>query len=194
MLKNQNVRLTVLAVTLFGSAAAWYLISPLFIQAMHYGGFPTLRVMASRTPRPATATPSEEPPTPTVDNVQVFINEDSSLLISASEFYIVAHDGRGQANLYLTEGGALVLSLVGFEVEEGPDLHVYLTSEDPVANREGEDLENHLDLGVLLGFSGDQTYGLPEGADIELYNSVVIWCVPYMVPFIAADIDTTAAQ
>jgi hypothetical protein len=94
----------------------------------------------------------------------------------------------------LTEGGALVLSLVGFEVEEGPDLHVYLTSEDPVANREGEDLENHLDLGVLLGFSGDQTYGLPEGADIELYNSVVIWCVPYMVPFIAADIDTTAAQ
>jgi hypothetical protein len=193
MLKNPSVRLTVLAVTLLGSAAAWYLISPLFIQAMHYGGFPTLGIMATRTPRPATATPTGEPPTPTAERVQVFIDDSTALLISASEFYAVAHEGRGQANLYLTENGSMVLSLVDFEVEDGPDLHVYLTSEDPVTNREGEGLKNSIDLGELLSFYGDQSYALPDGADIEQYHSVVIWCVPYLVPFIAADIDTIAA-
>ncbi|MGH2582623.1 MAG: DM13 domain-containing protein [Anaerolineales bacterium] len=187
MLKNPTARLTVLAVTLLGSAATWYLISPLFIQAMHYGGFPTLSMMATRTPRPATATPSSEPPTPT-SAVSLLVEGSSALLLSESEFYSIAHQGRGRANLYLTESGALVVRLVDFQVEDGPDLHVYLTSEDPVLDREGEELQNSLDLGELKALLGDQVYEIPEGTDIESYNSVVIWCVPYLVPFAAAQI------
>ena len=191
MLKNPWIRLFVLGMMLVGSAVAFYLMSPLFVGANFANdGWPTLGYMPTRTPRQATATsvPTEtETSAPlTLETDFSLLEGETALLLAQSEFYSVAHTGRGTVNLYQVQELGLVVRLEDFEVEDGPDLHVYLTSQDPVENRTGIDLPDGLDLGVLRGLTGDQNYELPEGIDLNNYRSIVIWCVPYQVPFAAA--------
>lgn len=187
MLKRPEIRLAVLAVALLGSAAAWYLIAPLFTGGLAYSVFPTIAVMPSRTPRPATATPL---PTQTAQaNLVPFTQSSASLLLFEGEFYDVAHEGSGAAKIYLLEDGSLVLNLETFAVEEGPELHVYIATQNPIKNSEGVALNGAIDLGPLQKTTGEQMYILPAGLDLTQYSSVVIWCEPYLVPFIAASLQ-----
>lgn len=192
MLKQPVVRASVLGVVLLGAAVAMYLLSPLFIGNASYLSFPTLGMMPSRTTRPATATPEATEthiPSPTLQDSEAIFESSSSLLIWEADFYAVAHAGRGSANVYMMEDGSLIVRLEDFEVEDGPDLHVYLTDQDPVQNTEGIALTNAIDLGELKGLVGDQSYLVPSGLELPSYRSVVIWCVPYLVPFIAAPVQ-----
>jgi hypothetical protein len=192
MLKQPVVRASVLGVVLLGAAVAMYLLSPLFIGNASHLSFPTLGMMPSRTPRPATATPeaTETPiPSPTMQDSETIFEASSSLLIWEADFYAVAHSGRGSANVYMMEDGSLIVRLEDFEVEDGPELHVYLTDQDPVPNAEGIELANAIDLGELKGLLGDQSYLVPSDLDLSQYHSVVIWCVPFSVPFIAAPVQ-----
>jgi hypothetical protein len=188
------IRLAVLGLMLLGSALAFYLISPLFVRAT-FGedGWPTLGYMPTITPKPATATPA---PTQT-DTPQTVMSQtdltsllegDSSLLLAQGDFYTVAHNGDGTVKIYQVEEIGFVLRLEEFLVEDGPELHVYLTTADPVENTAGVDLADAVDLGELKALSGDQTYEIPADLDLTSYHSVVVWCVPYQVPFIAAPI------
>lgn len=196
MLKQPLIRLAVLGLMLLGSALAFYLISPLFVRAnFGYDGWPTLGYMPTRTPRPATATllPTEmETPQPLVveSDISTLLEGEGALLLAQGDFYAVAHQGRGTANIYQVSEGGLVLRLEDFEVEDGPDLHVYLTTQDPVENISGSDLPDGFDLGVLKNLVGDQNYEVPEDLDLTRYRSVVIWCVPFQVPFIAAPLQS----
>ncbi len=61
-----------------------------------------------------------------------------------------------------------------FEVTNGPDLRVYLTSEG--------DVKNGLHLEKLKGSKGDQNY-LLENIDVQMYDTVVIYCQPFGVYF-----------
>jgi hypothetical protein len=192
MLKEPMVRASVLGVVLLGAAVAMYLLSPLFISNASYLSFPTLGMMPSRTARPATATPdpTETPvSSPTIQDDEAIFESSSSLLIWQADFYAVAHPGRGSANVYMMEDGSLIVRLEDFEVEDGPELHVYLTDQDPVQNTEGIELTNAIDLGELRGLIGDQSYLVPSGLDLSQYLSVVIWCEPYLIPFIAAPVQ-----
>lgn len=192
MLKEPVVRASVLGLVLLGSAVAMYLLSPLFIGSASYLSFPTLGMMPSRTARPATATPeaTETPvPSPTLQDSEAIFEASSSLLIWEADFYAVAHSGRGSANVYMMEDGSLIVRLEDFEVEDGPELHVYLTDQDPIQNTEGVALTNAIDLGGLKGLIGDQSYLVPSGLELSQYHSVVIWCVPFSVSFIAAPIQ-----
>jgi len=188
------IRLAVLGLMLLGSALAFYLISPLFVRAT-FGedGWPTLGYMPTITPKPATATPA---PTQT-DTPQTMMSQtdltsllegDSSLLLAQGDFYTVAHNGGGTVKIYQVEEIGFVLRLEEFLVEDGPELHVYLTTADPVENTAGVDLADAVDLGELKALSGDQTYEIPADLDLTSYHSVVVWCVPYQVQFIAAPI------
>jgi hypothetical protein len=194
MLKRPMIRLAVLGLMLLGSALAFYLISPLFVRAT-FGedGWPTLGYMPTITPKLATATPA---PTQT-DTPQTVMSQtdltsllegDSSLLLAQGDFYTVAHNGDGTVKIYQVEEIGFVLRLEEFLVEDGPELHVYLTTADPVENTAGVDLADAVDLGELKALSGDQTYEIPADLDLTSYHSVVVWCVPYQVPFIAAPI------
>jgi hypothetical protein len=192
MLKQPMVRASVLGVVLLGAAVAMYLLSPLFIGNASYLSFPTLGMMPSRTPRPATATPEATEtlvPSPTLQDSEAIFESSSSLSIWQADFYEVAHAGRGIANVYMMEDGSLIVRLEDFEVEDGPELHVYLTDQDPVQNSEGVELTNAIDLGELKGLIGDQIYLVPPDIELSQYHSVVIWCVPYLVPFIAAQVQ-----
>jgi hypothetical protein len=196
MLKMPLIRLAVLGLMLLGSALAFYLISPLFVRASFgYDGWPTLGYMPTRTPRPATATlaPTDtQTPQPLIvdTDISALLEGENALLLAQGDFYAVAHQGSGTAKTYQVNDGGLVLRLEGFEVEDGPDLHVYLTTQDPVENISGSELPDSIDLGELMSLIGDQTYELPEGLDLTNYRSVVIWCVPFQVPFIAASLQT----
>lgn len=198
MLKRPVVRMAVLGITLLGSATAFYFIAPVFMREAAASAYPYLAYMPTRTPRPPTDTPlppetSTPIPTETATmTVQLSIVDLSvATLVARGEFYSVAHSGSGEAYLHEVDG-ELVLSLSSdFQVEDGPDLHVYLSTDDPVSNESGEDLAGALDLGELIALEGEQTYALPEGLQLDDYGSVVIWCVPFEVPFIAAPIEET---
>jgi len=66
------------------------------------------------------------------------------------------------------------LRFENFEVTNGPDLRVYLTSEG--------DVKNGLHLERLKGSKGNQNY-LLENIDLQIYDTVVIYCQPFGVYF-----------
>jgi hypothetical protein len=191
MLKQPVVRAAVLGAALLISATAFYVIAPVFVREAPVSGYPTLAYLPTRTPEPPTATPTDTPiptETPAVET-RLFASGEAALVLRGS-FYSVVHVGQGQASLYGNSAGVFTLALENFQVEDGPDLHVYLAAEDPVGTEhEGQDLAGAIDLGALLAVSGDQTYELPAGIDLAHYRSVVIWCVPFQVPFIAAPLS-----
>jgi len=107
-------------------------------------------------------------------------------ILSQGNFYDLAHDGNGLATIYQLADGGRVLRFEDFNVLNGPELHVWLVGENPVQNTVGVEPDIYYDLGNLKGNIGDQNYEIPEGLDLSEYNSVVIWCVPFRVPFNAA--------
>ncbi len=94
------------------------------------------------------------------------------------------HQGSGTATIYQLEDGSHVLRLEGFEVTNGPELHVLLV---PDADPQGrDDITGYVDLGGLKGNIGDQNYEIPSGTDVSGYGSVVIYCEPFHVIFSVA--------
>ena len=108
------------------------------------------------------------------------------MVLAQGAFYNIAHEGQGTATIYDLPDGSRVLRLDDFEVLNGPELHVYLVPIDPVPNTVGVEIEGALDLGLLKGNVGSQNYVVGPEVDLSLYASVVIWCQPFRVPFIAA--------
>ena len=110
---------------------------------------------------------------------------EMSMLLQGS-FYDVIHAGRGDAIVYQLADGSRILRLQDFEVDNGPDLHVYLVPINPVPPSIGTEIPSSVDLGALKGNIGDQNYVIPTDLDLGQFQSVVIWCQPFRVPFIAA--------
>ncbi len=188
MLKRTEIRLAVLGIALLGTASAWYLISPLFTGAMVHAVFPTLGFMPSRTPRPATETPRPSAtPLPTADLGQNLLIDMASVeLVAQGEFYELAHGGRGFADVYVLADGSFVLRLESFQVDEGEELHVVLTSQKQIDKSHEAQLEAMIDLGPLKASTGDQNYLVPIGLDLNEIHSVLIWSTHTNEAFIAA--------
>jgi len=185
--------MTVLGITLLGSAAAFYFIAPVFVREQPLARYPTLAYMPTRTPRPPTETPApSSTPTATATATVALIGSldlSAAELLASGEFYPIAHAGQGIAAIYEVAEDNWVLALTDFEVDDGPDLHVYLAIQDPVPSQEGNELPGALDLGKLKQISGDHSYEIPAGTQLENYHSVVIWCVPFNVPFTGASLQ-----
>ncbi|UYN92795.1 MAG: DM13 domain-containing protein [Anaerolineales bacterium] len=190
MLKRPEVRLAVLGAALLGSSLAWYLISPLFTSRQAYVTFPTLGVMASFTPRPPTAT---QLPTETITAEAVSATFADAELIAAGQFVALAYTGSGSAEVYALESGERVLSLADVDVEYRSDLRVLLTSADPADEFTAADVAESIDLGMLAG-DASQQFELPEGLELEDYRTIVIWCDPEQVPYMAAPLQTMAEE
>jgi len=183
---------------------AWYLLSPLWITRAVNEPLPTAQpvviVVATHTPVAPTATlaaPTEvmaELPTGTpVDPTPVpatatpaATSTPETQTLAQGEFYDLIHVGDGLASVFQLADGLRVLRFESFMVDNGPDLFVYLVPDNPVPNAIGFDFMAYHDLGPLKGNVGDQNYELPADLDLSLYNSVVIWCRAFKVPFAAA--------
>ena len=86
---------------------------------------------------------------------------------------LAGHYADGTAKI-IKVGDLTYLRFENFEVTNGPDLRVYLTSEG--------DVKNGLHLEKLKGSKGDQNY-LLENIDLQIYDTVIIYCQPFGVYF-----------
>jgi hypothetical protein len=122
-------------------------------------------------------------PTPSRSSPGSSTAEPRNVELGRGSFQPVAHSVRGAATAIRTSGGERVLTLTGFEVDNGPDLRVYLVA-GPARDEAGVD--DFRDLGALKGNKGNQQYELPRGLDLDRYTTVVIWCRAFSVNFARA--------
>jgi hypothetical protein len=109
-----------------------------------------------------------------------------NVLLARGDFEPVAHSVTGTATAIRRAAGGRVLTLTGFEVDNGPDLRVYVVAGPARDESEVEDFE---DLGALKGNKGDQQYELPRGLDLGR-STVVIWCRAFSVNFARAPLSS----
>jgi hypothetical protein len=159
---------------------SWYLASPLVLSttidepAPSVAARPSSLASAARPTAPAlpSATPASTPtPAPTTPPVEL-----AGAFSGADDF----HFGRGTARLIETSPGTFVVRLEDFEVRNGPDLFVYVSS-NPDGYADGA-----LELGRLKADKGNQNYSVPPGFDPAGASSIVIWCRQFSVQFAVA--------
>jgi hypothetical protein len=121
-----------------------------------------------------------------VDETVVTASPGDNALLREGEFEPLAHAATGTASAIRRSDGGNVLTLTGFEVDNGPDLRVYLVAGPARTEGEVDDFE---DLGALKGNKGDQQYELPDGVDLDRYTTVVIWCRAFSVSFARAPLE-----
>ena len=91
---------------------------------------------------------------------------------------LAGHKAEGAAKI-IEVNDMTSLRFENFEVTNGPDLRVYITQDGNV--KEGIHLEK------LKGSKGDQNYSL-DGVDVEVYDTVIIYCQPFGVYFGQAEL------
>ena len=127
-----------------------------------------------------TEAPIEEEPTPPPP-------PSGPVLLGAGQFVgLAGHSGTGDAGIFENPDGSLVLRFENFDIENGPDLEVYLVpGPDQTSLPEGS-----IHLGALKGNIGDQNYDLPPGTELVpgAYTALV-WCEAFSVEFVGATID-----
>ena len=119
------------------------------------------------------AMPPDMPAEPTVLAMGSFIDIDP------------IHGAEGSATIYQLPDGDRILRFEDFRSKNGPDLHIYLSTEAPTSTFGGLGA-NEIHLGPLKGNVGNQNYDIPADVDLSQYRSVVIYCVPFRVVFSTA--------
>lgn len=100
-------------------------------------------------------------------------------IVSEGGFTARAHEVAGKAIL-IEHDGKKTLRFENFETINGPNLHIYLSS-----NLGGDD---YVDLGKIKATQGNVNYEVPANVDTGRYNKVLVWCVPFSVLFSYADL------
>ena len=92
------------------------------------------------------------------------------------------HDAQGDVFTIPLEDQSTVLRLENFKSTNGPDLFVYLSTD--------ENASEFVNLGELKASSGNQNYEIPNGTDLSKYNKVLIWCKSFGVLFGSAELSS----
>jgi hypothetical protein len=175
---------TALAIAVRSRAFRWPVLGAYAVTAAVAGVFLSASVLAddvvnervARVAPPAATTMAAagEPAPPA---------EPRNVRLRSGRFESGAHAATGVATAIRLARGGRVLTLTGFEVDNGPDLRLYLVAGP--ARSEG-DVDDYVDLGPLKGNRGDQQYRLPAGLDLDRYSTVVVWCRAFSVLFARA--------
>jgi hypothetical protein len=115
------------------------------------------------------------------------MEEEISLITYSGNFVGVGdgiHDAQGIARTVPLEDGSQILRLEDFSSTNGPDLYVYLATDDRASE--------FVNLGQLKASKGNQNYEIPEGIDIEKYDKVLIWCKAFSVLFGSAELTSSS--
>lgn len=133
---------------------------------------------SATAPEPAAETPSDN----VTDNAPETPADTST---DASADVVTVVDGEFEGRAHPTSGQAVVLTdgtdqrflrFENFETDNGPDLNVYLAPGGDVS-------QGFVDLGDLKGNIGTQNYEIPPDVDLDVFDTVVIWCVRFSVSF-----------
>ncbi len=99
------------------------------------------------------------------------------------------HRGSGTASILRLEDGSHILRFEGFEVTNGPDLRVLVTSDPNPESRDDLDRAGYIEIAKLKGNIGSQSYSLPATVDVGSLGSVIIYCSPFHVIFSVARLE-----
>jgi hypothetical protein len=113
-------------------------------------------------------------------------------VLSEGDFRPLGHDARGTALVIDAAASNTYVRFEDFEVENGPDLKIYLSRAKADAP-EAELAADFVDLGGLKGNVGDQNYLVPASVDLSEYRSVVVWCRRFSVGFAVAPIHVRSS-
>ena len=176
------VRLLLLAVVAAGTG--WFLLEPLFADDMvdealpmtapaRGGGDPSPAPTTSReTERsPATGSPPQPRPQAT-ERPAVPVRVASGMLAG------INHRAAGTVGLYTLTDGTPLVRIEESDMENGPDLFVYLVPEPDQRDDRGA-----VNLGRLKGNIGSSNYPVPLDVDVREYATVLIWCRAFSTPF-----------
>ena len=112
------------------------------------------------------------PPTAYADNTQL-----SGTFVDGDWF----HKTQGFVKIITLEDESSILSLEDFKTTNGPDLYVYLATDDRATE--------FVDLGKLKTSNGNQDYEIPENVDLSKYDKILIWCKAFSVLFGSAELS-----
>ncbi len=116
---------------------------------------------------------------------KMMMKDDDTMSMSFAGSFIGAgdgiHDAQGNAFTILLEDKSSVLRLENFKSTNGPDLYVYLSTD--------ENASDFINLGELKANNGNQNYEIPNDADLSKYNKVLIWCKAFGVLFGSAELS-----
>lgn len=90
-------------------------------------------------------------------------------------------NGKAVAGTATVAGGMVTLS--GFSSDEGPDLHLYLTTGTTEA-----DVTAGVKLGTVSYSQASQTFTIPAGTDASMWTTVVVHCDKAKAVFGAAKV------
>lgn len=174
-----------------GGAAAWWLVSPLFLSKTVHEEFP----LTAAAVVPDTMTRSEaERVMAGVAKIDREISETMPRTMATARPLRTGafrdgdsfHKGSGRATLYRLPDGTQLLRLEDFKVTNGPALYVLLARHPDPRERAHVKDPGFVDLGPLKGNIGPQNYPIPPDVDAAAHGSVVIYCKPFQVVFSVA--------
>ncbi|MGQ0638243.1 MAG: DM13 domain-containing protein [Nitrososphaerota archaeon] len=90
------------------------------------------------------------------------------------------HNAEGISKVISLEDGTSILRFENFKSTNGPDLYVYLATDDGATD--------FINLERLKANNGNQNYNIPDGADLSKYDTVLIWCKQFSVLFGSAEL------
>jgi len=94
------------------------------------------------------------------------------------------HSALGRAVVVQVAGGSRQLILSDLDVDNGPDLKVFMSP-----SSEGN-VDGGVNLAPLKGNKGTQMYDLPAEVDLGDTPNVVIWCERFATPFGTATLQS----
>lgn len=175
--------LVALAIGLLSRLFRWPVIGAYVLTAVVIGGYLGRSVFMDKTVNEQVAVAAPAPVTPSETAEPA---EPRNVLLGTGSFESVRHAASGKAMTIELADGGRVLTLTSFEVDNGPDLRVYLVAGS--AASEGE-VDDFVDLGGLKGNRGNQQYDIPADINLERYATAVIWCRAFSVLFARAPLQ-----
>ena len=178
------VRIAVLLVPF--AAVNWWLLSPFFVDDVVDEEFATSIAEERDAPAGGAATADTEDEVPAEPDDGAAPSAADPVLLGAGMFVgLAGHDGSGDAGVFRDPDGRQVVRFERFDIENGPDLEVYLVpGADQTTLADGS-----VHLGSLKGNVGDQTYDVPPGQEIGPgVHTVLVWCEAFDVEFVGATI------
>ena len=182
-----------------GAAVAWWLASPLFIDKTVDEEFPAL--MNAVMPAGMEMMEAQATMETAMDNlteVQEEMMEAMGAMLAPDAIKVGQfrdadsfHKGSGDATIYDLGTDGFVLRFEDFNVTNGPDLRVLLTTHpDPMGRGDVHaDDVTYVELGKLKGNIGNQNYPIPDDVNVDDQHSVVIYCKPFQVVFAVAPLS-----
>jgi Electron transfer DM13 len=186
-----SILLALVLVALAAVAFGYFEVHKLFIDDRVGEAFPVFEAPTPPDASPLTSQPAQPSTSPTTIPETVLPNTASVASAPppsqsttptvvteySGSFRSLNHATSGAARVFGNGTGQRFLRFETFATENGPDVNVYLV------NSSTSDVSDSIDLGDLKGNIGDQNYEIPHDVDLNLYDTVLIWCVRFSSGF-----------